>query len=185
MFIRLLQQGRWYLRQGANQLGTAGITGVGMLAFCAMFLFAAIQPIQQKLTNLRTQATFKSSAVINAKLEDLVTHLYQQLDLFCKFFPELGDMSGQLENLFDTAKKYNLVLENGSYSVTRGNPHKLARCEVELPLKGSYIQIREFVANVLQGMPNVALSAISIQRQKIGDATVDAQIKLTLYYQEP
>lgn len=184
MLIRQLQKGNWYLRQGANQLGVVGIIGLGILAFCAMFQFSTIQLMQRQQAELQALATLKPPVEAKAKPEDALTHLDKQLTSFYKFFPERSDMSGQVENLFDTAKKYNLVLENGSYEVTRGAAHKLARCEVQLPVKGSYVQTREFLANVLQSMSNVALSAVSIQRQKIGDSTIDAQIKLTLYYQE-
>jgi Tfp pilus assembly protein PilO len=184
MLIRQLQKGNWYLRQGAHRLGVVGMIGLGILAFCAMLQFATIQPMQRQQADLQVLATLKPPVAAEAKPEDALTHLRKQLASFYKFFPERGDMAGQVENLFDTAKKYNLVLENGSYEVTRGDAHKLARCEVQLPVKGSYVQTREFIANVLQSMPNVALSAVSIQRQKIGDSTIDAQIKLTLYYQE-
>lgn len=157
---------------------------MGIMAFCAIFQLSHLQPMRQQLADLQIQARTIPPAQPMAKPEDAVTHLQQQLAIFYPFFPERGDMVGQVDNLFAAAKRYHLVLENGSYAMTRGDAHKLARCEVQLPIKGSYVQTRKFLADVLLDMPNVALDAVSFQRQKISDATVDAQIKLTLYYRE-
>jgi hypothetical protein len=184
MPIKLFRRVNWHLRQGANRLGFAGIAGLVVLALCAMLQLATVQPMHRQLAELQARARANPPAQIRAKPEDAVAHLQKQLTAFYQFFPERGDMAGQVDNLFAAAKRYHLVLENGSYALTRGDAHKLARCEVQLPIKGSYLQTRKFLADVLLDMPNVALDTINFQRSKISDASVDAQIKLTLYYRE-
>lgn len=158
--------------------------GLGVLALGPMAYFSAIQPKEQQFAALQSIAPTKKPIATTARPEVAVAHLKQQLASFYTFFPELTDMVGQVENLFATAKKYHLTLENGSYELIRGDAHQLARCEVQLPIRGSYEQTRRFIAELLLDMPNVALSSITVQREKIGASVVDAQIKLTLYYRE-
>lgn len=158
--------------------------GLGVLALCTMGYLAAIQPKEQQLAALQPIAVATKPIATMVRPEDAITHLQQQLASFYEFFPERSDMVGQVENLFATANKYHLTLENGSYELIRGDTHQLARCEVQLPIRGSYEQTRRFLAELLLDMPNVALSSITVQREKIGAAVVDAQIKLTLYYRE-
>lgn len=184
MSIKLFQRISWHLRQGVDRLGTMGIMGLGVLALCPVAYLSAIQPKEQQLTALQSIAPAKKPIGIKARPEDAAIHLQQQLASFYEFFPDRTDMVGQVENLFATAKKYHLTLENGSYELIRGDTHQLARCEVQLPIRGSYEQTRRFLAELLLDMPNVALSSISVQREKIGTSVVDAQIKLTLYYRE-
>lgn len=179
MSIKLFQRISWHLRQGVGRLGAIGVMGLGVLALCPVAYLSAIQPKEQQLAALQPIAVANKKPIATARPEDAVAHLKDQLASFYTFFPEHTDMIGQVENLFATAKKYHLTLENGSYELIRGDTHQLARCEVQLPIRGSYVQTRRFLAELLLDMPNVALSSITVQREKIGASVVDAQIKLT------
>jgi len=56
--------------------------------------------------------------------------------------------------------------------------------QIKLPLTGSYIQIRRFINQVLNAMPSIALSDISIKREDISSEVIDARIQFTLYLQK-
>ena len=55
------------------------------------------------------------------------------------------------------------------------------RYQIVLPVKGSYLQVRRFLAQAMRDTPGLALEGISFQRQE-GDAPVlEAQLRLTVY----
>jgi len=58
---------------------------------------------------------------------------------------------------------------------------KLARYQVTLPVKGSYVQIRQFVDQALIDVPVAALDDINFKREAIGATQLEARIKFTLY----
>ena len=60
----------------------------------------------------------------------------------------------------------------------------LIQYQIKLPLSGSYMQIRQFINQVLNTLPSIALSDISLKREDIATDIVDAQIQFTLYLQK-
>ena len=57
----------------------------------------------------------------------------------------------------------------------------IERYQVTLPLRGSYAQVRQFVAAVMNEMPVVSLDDLKFEKQQIGDSAIEAQIRLTLF----
>jgi len=50
-----------------------------------------------------------------------------------------------------------------------------------LPVQGSYAQIRGFVSAVLEQVPAAVLEEVSLKRDSVESARVEARIRLTLY----
>ena len=55
------------------------------------------------------------------------------------------------------------------------------RYQFTLPVRGTYPQIRKFVDGALADVPALSLDSIQFERRKIGDATVDAKLKLVVF----
>jgi hypothetical protein len=53
-----------------------------------------------------------------------------------------------------------------------------------LPVKGTYPQIRKYLAALIADMPALSLQQVQFKRQKVGDPFVDADIRLVLYLLE-
>ena len=53
--------------------------------------------------------------------------------------------------------------------------------EVDLPVKGSYVQIRKFIVKVLNAMPSAALEEVSFKRESVGSGELEARIRFTIY----
>jgi hypothetical protein len=51
-------------------------------------------------------------------------------------------------------------------------------------VKGSYAAIWQFAMAALRTIPFASLDEITFRRDAIGDATVDARLKLTLYLRD-
>jgi len=56
--------------------------------------------------------------------------------------------------------------------------------QMTFPVKGNYPQIRKFLTALKVDIPSLSLQQVQFQRQKVGDAMVEANIKLVLYFLE-
>lgn len=96
-----------------------------------------------------------------------------------------GDsLPGQLDKLYRVAQAQGLALRQGEYRLISGRDSHLREYQVTLPVRGPYPKLRRFVAAALDALPVAALDQIAFERRSIGDAAVDAQVRLTLFLPE-
>jgi hypothetical protein len=76
------------------------------------------------------------------------------------------------------------VLRQGEYKPGYDRNARVYTYQVNLPVKGSYAAIWQFAMAALRTIPFASLDEITFHRDAIGDATVDARLKLTLYLRD-
>jgi hypothetical protein len=86
-----------------------------------------------------------------------------------------------LERIYGAAEKNGVALEVGEYRLVQEKGWKLARYQLTLPVKGSYGQVRGFIAQVLTDVPAAALEEIGFRRDTVGTDRIDVRVRLTLY----
>ncbi len=100
------------------------------------------------------------------------------------FYATLGEKryaEQQVKTLFGLAAKSGLTLAQGDYKSAYDRNGRLHTYQVNLPVKGSYASIWQFSMLALRAMPFASLDEISFKRETIGDAGVEARLRLTLY----
>jgi hypothetical protein len=153
------------------------VTGVGILLL--LLLLFALKSIDAHVAALRQNLhAITPSALQNYNFNALPTG---QLEKFHHFFSIQGSAQNALLQLFAIAAAQKLSLDQADYQFVRDRELKLARYNITLPVKGSYSQVRAFVAQALNDVPNLALENIAFNRQKIEDASIEAQLHFTLY----
>jgi len=55
------------------------------------------------------------------------------------------------------------------------------RYQVVLPVKGSYPQVKRFLAQAMHDTPGLALDAISMQRDQGGSPALEVQLRFTVF----
>jgi len=95
-----------------------------------------------------------------------------------------GSAEQQVKTLFNLAARAGLVLRQGEYKPGYDRNAKVYTYQVTLPVKGSYAAIWQFAMAALRTIPFASLDEITFRRDAIGDATVDARLKLTLYLRD-
>jgi hypothetical protein len=53
---------------------------------------------------------------------------------------------------------------------------------VTFPMRGTYVQIRQFVATVLKDMPIASIDALRFERKNSADAQLETQVRLTIHF---
>ena len=161
----------WHL----GRTGRVGLVGIALLLASAMFFFSThLQVVRETaalradLANARSRAA-ASPAVVNESAQAL------------RHLPNRADMPALLGVLLQQADAAHLALNTGKYEMTAAKAGAITRYKVSLPVSGPYPQVRQFIDATLVALPAVSISELTIERKAIGDATVEARLRLTFY----
>ena len=105
----------------------------------------------------------------------------QNLELFYATLGEQRYVEQQVKTLFALAGKADLSLSQGEYKSAFDRNGRLHTYQVTLPVKGSYSQVWSFGLMALRSIPYASLDELSFKRENIGDAQLEARMRLTLY----
>jgi Tfp pilus assembly protein PilO len=171
------------LKRRLHQLSREGMIGLGLIMLSLGFYLAALQPAQSQLSQLQDDLLSQQEKIRSAakSLQATQDPPAEQLLAYYKFFPAQTTAPLWLEKIYQAARQQGIQLEQGDYQPVREKSARLLHYQITLPVKGSYLQLRKFLAAVLTEVPIASLDNISFERQKIGDQAIEAKIKLTLY----
>jgi Tfp pilus assembly protein PilO len=167
---------------GAASLGLPGVLGLGLLVLVCGFYFSTLSSEQSHLNELQQQiAKARVQRAAPAEEAKGPTTPEDKLAAFYGFFPRPDDLPALLEKVFAAAKANGLQLEHGEYRVLSDNAGGLTQFQITLPVRGTYPQIRKFIDAAMADVPSLSLDSVQFDRQKVGDSTVDANVKLAVY----
>ena len=177
---------RLIMRRAPTLLGWPGMAGIGVLTACAAFYLSTILQAEKQLASLHHRVLTVQDQL---KHGDQGSHSSQrtpeeQLAKFYSLFPQHDDLPQRMEKIFSSAQSHGIGLEQGEYKVTRESEGGLVRFQMTFPVKGDYPRIRKYLSSLMTDIPTLALQQVQFKREKVGDATVDADIKLVLYLLE-
>jgi Type II secretion system (T2SS), protein M subtype b len=166
-----------YLRR----LGAPGVVGVGVLLACAGLWFSGLQPLQhevaaQRAALQRVQARTPYQPAASGREADLRR--------FYGHFPVSTELPTELERLHRLARGAGLELAQGEYRLERP-AMGLWAYRVVLPVRGSYLHLRQFLDGLLKDMPIASLDGVRFERKKAAEAQLEAQLRITLHVRPP
>ncbi|MGH8701061.1 MAG: hypothetical protein ACREVR_07765 [Burkholderiales bacterium] len=154
--------------------------GIGVLLGCAGFYGSALAPAERELAaqrlaveRLKTRSPYQPVSAGGRA---------EELQRFYSLFPLIEKLTDALEQLYGLAREAKLELAQGEYRLEKRGVG-LWSYRVNLPIRGTYPQIREFVGAALKAMPIASVDALRFERKKAGDTVLDAQVQLTLHFQ--
>lgn len=155
--------------------------GALLLAACAAAAIAWLLParelVEQQRLLARRVAALPAAPVPQAAPATDDHHL----SLFYGTLGERRHAGQQVKALFALAEQSGLVLRQGEYKAAFERNARLHTYQVTLPVKGSYGAIWQFALATLRAIPFASLDDISFRRDAIGEAQVEARLRLTLY----
>jgi len=176
------QRFRWQLWQHAVGLGwpamlalVLALVVVGAAKIIVAPMTDQIAVAQQRLLSHRKAQTVRLMQLPPAD------GAAEQLRQFYQFFPDRNSLPEWQTKLYETASENGVVLDQGQYQLSHDDKGAMWRYDIVLPVHGSYPQVRKFLGQTLARIPHLALQSISFERQKVGDAMLEANIRLTLY----
>ena len=158
-----------------------------LLALLAMVLHgtvlpgreAAIEAGEQRLAQLERQTRRLMIAQReNGRPEQVRLGLLER-------FSDGRQLPSELERLHGLAAEAGVQLDSADYRLIAGKDQLFERYAVNLPIRGSYRAVRDFLVTVRSEFPYLAIEEVALKREKIGQADLEAQVRLVLYLRRP
>ena len=173
----------WEVAKWTKRLGVTGLSGLVLIVIALVGLFGFILPSEENLKRTSDVAANLQKR-LNAERVNPVAHSLPaetSLTSFYKHLPPEKSATKQMKKIYKFASVESLRLTQGEYKFTRDKAGRLGSYQIILPVKGSYIQVRKFIAKVMNAMPMVALDEVSFKRETIGGTEVEAKIQFTIF----
>jgi hypothetical protein len=178
-FRRLAWNGQSILRG----IGWPGFVGILSLVSAACIACFAARPWTLEVKDIRAHAENLRMHTAQKQAMEVRSDPAMQLAEFYKLFPGADSLTDALEHIYGVASKNNLILDQAEYSLSSIPTGRLQTYEISLPVRGRYVQVRNFVSELLAQNKNMALSEVGFARNSATDIGVEANLKLTLYVQ--
>lgn len=79
------------------------------------------------------------------------------------------------------ADAMNMIFDRAEFQSVPTERSRLQVQRIKLPLKGDYLQVRQFLQTVLQAYPSLALSQFKLQRSDVMQTGIEAYVEFSLY----
>jgi Tfp pilus assembly protein PilO len=175
-------RGAWAgLGYGLRRLGWPAAVGAGLAVFAAVFWFSGLREAQAQLAQTQAEiVALRDGRTIDRDAERL--GVQARLAEFREFFPPAAAVPETLASIHDAAQAHGVLLERAEYKETRDKASPLVRYQVSLPLRGSYPQIRAWLADVMNGNASAVLEDFALKRDEVGSETLEARARLSIYF---
>lgn len=182
-------------RRAGRQLGLPGGVGVLLLVLAAWGQWVNLPALQREVAHTAQEAQRVRQGVragggvaaVQLTPEQAVAALLARL-------PTPAQRSGVLAGILQAAREQNLSIDTlqlhqsdegtdgaGTGGGGAGRGASVSRQQIDLPLKGSYAQIRAWLVRLLQEQPALSLDALELKRADAQTDQLDARVSLSLW----
>jgi hypothetical protein len=172
---------RWLLARRGQAL--ALWAGVALVAAALAWHALALRPLAQRVDALQSARPGPRDTAL-AGLDQALARAdspQARLDRFHQQLAGADRLTDRLAKVHAIARSLKLDLKQADYRLTSQPDRRLARYQMVLPVQGSYPTVRAFISTLLRDLPTMSLDQVQLQRQRIDDGLVDAQITLTFF----
>lgn len=171
---------RWRLRHWAHLLRWQGIAGIALAVAAAATYFGGVVPAKAEISRLEQEV--RSIRVSRSQAADTAVSSDERwLSHFYSLLPARDTAPESLRVIFSAARAHGLTLDQGEYKTHVEKEARLLAYAIGLPVRGSYVQVRRFIGDVLARIPSLALDEVGMKRESRGDPRVEASIRFTLF----
>ena len=187
----LLQHSAWQLAKLSKQLGLIGGLGAALLLGSGLLYLSNITALNQQINDAKSaleNASLTQEIKLNAA-QSTVNNVADDIVAFKQNLPQVSSLHEWLALIDQAAVKQKLILNRGDYKYSKtkqsqiSDGFNLSKYEIVLPVTGQYSQIRQFIAQVLQLQPALALSDVKMTRDNTLSPNVEARLAFVLYLQ--
>jgi Tfp pilus assembly protein PilO len=166
-------------RYQLRQLGWQGMLGLLLILGSLAYLFLQAVPKASQVQQLQLDArNFKRSS--NLYAQDHKVGKFDVVKDFYRLLPAQNEANNSISMILNAATNAGLSLEKVEYDQPLSQ-HPITQYQINLPTKGSYVQIRQFINEVLNKIPTIALNDISMRREDVSTDILETRIQFILY----
>jgi Tfp pilus assembly protein PilO len=161
------------------QLGLALWLTACLLAFWLMSALQTQRNLEASLANATLTNPVQKLAAARAPQQENVTRSITQQ--FYGLLPKNSEIDALSEQILREADGMGLQFERAEFSEIKPTETALMQHQVKLPVRGNYVQIRQFLNGLLNTQPALALTEFNVRRDDVFSDLVEANLVLTLY----
>ena len=166
-------------RYQLRQLGWQGMLGLLLILGSLAYLFLQAVPKASQVQQLQLDArNFKRSS--NLYAQDHKVGKFDVVKDFYRLLPAQNEANKSISMILNAATNAGLSLDKVEYDQPLSQ-HPITQYQINLPMKGSYVQIRQFINEVLNKIPTIALNDISMRRDDVSTDILETRIQFILY----
>ena len=164
-----------------RRVGPVAVAGLAMLFAASILVFSLLLPLQRQVAALETALEAAAEPI---RTPSPISGPTRSAAAFVSQLPARADLPLVLATVLQQARASGLDLDQGSYEMASGKSRRVGRYTIQLPVAGSYPQLRQFIDATLLAVPAASVDSLRLQREKIGSATVAAEIRFTVFVRE-
>jgi Tfp pilus assembly protein PilO len=172
-------------RNSLRHWGWPGATGLVLLLLAAVLASAWLPNLAERSRNLTVAASAAAEAEQQARRDrqrSLTTATaLTPAQRFASAFPDPELREARVADLLASARSSGLSLQRGEFRLTREPQIGLLKYSLNLPLSGSYAQLRAFVEDTQNRDTAIALERMRLQRSSARAMVVDADLTWSFY----
>jgi len=178
-----LSRSGWIAAQWLKALGMPGLAGLVLIMSALAAFIGFVLPAEAKLERTTSEVEDLQNRLKRELVNPVDRALPAESNLtsFYKSFPPEQSAVKELGKVYQSANSESLLLTQGEYKFTREKEGHLESYQIIMPVRGSYIQIRKFIAKVMNSVPTAALDGISFRREAIGGTDLEAKIQFSIF----
>ncbi len=194
MSNRALVWAIWLTKTTRDCFGAWGVVAI-------ISMLAAVYLYWQPLNSLRTEIENNPAQLQTAQhatAEQANRHADQQGDAQQQFAEnsqqkllKIAEISALLTSIFQQASLQKITLNQGHYTFTKvanraeeKSTLAASRYEMQLPIKGEYTKVRDFLSAVLHAHPMLAVSKLQFKRENVFLSEIEAELVFVIFVKE-
>jgi Tfp pilus assembly protein PilO len=166
---------RWH-----RHFGVLGWVGIAALVVAGGVWFGLHLPAEEEAHRL-LRAKVKQLSDARSAVAAASAVQRDPRDLARESLPDERERAAVVRKVLALAEANKLAVERSDYTLQTEEP-RLQRLRVTLPLGGSYTQVRQFIGQLLNRMPNVALDSLQIDRPASATADLQTTVRLSIFF---
>ncbi len=171
----------WRLKRTVRSMGWPAVGAIALAAFAAGLFVSSVMPLQAEIAALKErvrqlEAPAAGERATPAQAQDPSA----QLAAFYGRLPPARQAPEVVRRLHALARQVGLALERGEYRPLPDPSARLVRYQILFPVRGTYPQIKDFLARALRAMPALALEGVGFQRDDDSQA-LEAQLRFMVF----
>jgi hypothetical protein len=171
---------RWWQIRLIEALGWAGIAAGFVFAGCVALYALTLRPLHNELRDRRVVVSTPKMAADAPQGATPAGELVTFQALF-----KSASLEERLATIQEAGKTSGVALKRIEYRMLEEKRATLFQYQIVMPVKSTYPQIRRFISLVQTEVPSISLDQVAFQRKKIADSSVEAELRFTLFLENP
>lgn len=161
-----------------SRLGPIGLSGIGVFLFCASLYAGTLLPLQDEAAHLA-----EDIAVLERQAQKKTSIAAAPSPAPGLHVRPLHEVPAFIERLLALAETCGISLDRPEYKVSQRAHSHLHDYELNLAVRGTYAQIRQFIVSLADPAQNIALEGMDLQRARATDAVIDAHLRISAAFE--